>query len=318
MAPFELGPGDIAPGEPADKVSVALDRFRLEDASTIEDFDRGYRLLDAEFGPLNELERREVLERWFLRGSLSPPDAAIRAFYHLLTIFDRDGRVAAVRDGFSAVDPSAPRVVELMSHSLVLPAWRRSGVGALLRAAPATYARQRAAPGADISIVAEMEPLDPTVPATLVRLLAYRRSGFRVVPPAVLAYAQPDFRDVDALGVEPVPIPFLLVVRQVGEEGRDTIRPDRAVALVDHIAAIHRPSVRPDQLDRIREVATRHVALDGPDLPLWRLPESASDLERLAPLLRSRVLPLFPEAWHGRPAGDPQRELELLRGGSGA
>jgi GNAT superfamily N-acetyltransferase len=315
---FELGPGDIAPGEPAEKVAAALGRFRLEDAATIEDFDRGYRLLDAEFGPHNELERREVLERWFRSGSLSPPDATIRAFYHLLTVFDRDGRVAAVRDGFSAVDPAARRVVELMSHSLVLPEWRRSGVGALLRAAPAAYARQRAPAGAELSIVAEMEPLDPTVPATLVRLLAYRRSGFRVLPPTVVAYAQPDFRDVDALGVEPIPIPFLLVVRQVGEEQRESIRPARAIAIVDHIAAIHRPSVRPDQLDRIREVATRQIDPSGPDLPLWPLPESVDDLERLAPLLRGQVLPLFPPEWHGRPALDPERELHLLRGESDA
>ncbi len=310
--PLTLGPGDIAPGEPADKVAAAIERFRCEDASTLEEFDRGYRLLDAQFGPLNEIERREVLERWFRQGSLSPPGAAIRAHYHLLIVFDRDGQVAAVRDGFSAVDAKTPRVVELMSHSLVLPAWRRSGVGALLRGAPVAYARRHAP--AEISIVAEMEMVDPTVPDTLVRLLAYRRAGFRVVPPTVLAYAQPDFRDVDALGVEPVPLPFMLVVRQVGDEDRDTIPASRAVALVDHIAAIHRPSVRPDQLDRIREVAVRHVDLAGPDLPLWRLPESPDDFPRLARLLRSRLLPLFPAAWHGRPAGDPEHELQLLRG----
>jgi hypothetical protein len=173
----------------------------------------------------------------------------------MLTVFDRDGRVAAVRDGFSAVDEGAGRVVGFMSHSFVEPDWRRTGVAALLRAAPVVYARRYAPPGAEISIVAEMELPELSDMNTLVRLVSYGRAGFRAVPPPFLPYAQPDFRDVDALGVEPVPLPFVLVVRLVGEEDRDTIPVARAMALVDHIAAIHRPSIRPDQLDWIREVA---------------------------------------------------------------
>lgn len=312
-APLGFGPGDIAPGEPAAKVEAALARFRCVDATTDAEFDLGYRLLDAQFGPLNELERREVLERWFRAGSLSGPTDPVRAHYHMLLVYDQDGRVAAVRDGFSAVDAVVPRVVELMSHSLVLPEWRRTGVAALLRAAPVVYAKRHAPEGAEISVVAEMELLDPAEPDTMVRLVAYGRAGFRVVPPPLLPYAQPDFRDVDALGVEPVPLPFMLVVRQVGEEGLDTIAPARALALVDHIAAVHRPSVRPDQLDWIRDVAARDIDLRDPEpLPLWRLPESPQDVERLAPLLRSRLLRLFPPEWHGRPAGDEAADLAAL------
>lgn len=312
-APFTFGPGDIAPGEPREKVEAALARFRCVDVSTEAEFDAGYRLLDAQFGALNELERREVLERWFRAGSLSPAGDAIHAHYHMLLVYDGE-RIAAVRDGFSAVDAGRARVVELMSHSLVLPEWRRTGVAALLRAGPVVYAKRHAPPGAEISVVAEMELLDPHEPDTLVRLVAYGRAGFRVIPPPLLAYAQPDFRDVDALGIEPVPIPFMLVVRQVGEEDRDTIRTERALALVDHIAAVHRPSIRADQLEWIRDVAGRNVG-DARELPLWRLPTSAGDVERLAPLLRSRLLSLFPPAWRGKPANDPDDDLRLLSAG---
>jgi hypothetical protein len=295
--PFVITPGDVGPGEPPDKVAAALARFRCEDAVTLDAFDRGYELLHAQFGPLNEFERREVLEAWFVQRSRSPPEAPIRAFYHLLTLLDSDGRVAAVRDGFSAVDVRARRVVELMSHGLVLPEWRRSGVAALLRAAPVVYARRHGPPGAELSVVAEMEPVTRTKPDTLVRLVAYGRGGFRVIPPPLLPYAQPDFRDVDALGIEAKPIPFMLVVRQVGEEDRDTISVRRAMAIVDHIAAIHRPSVSPAQLDRTRALATRGLDPGGPDLPLWRLPTSMTDTERITPLLDDNVLPLFPAEW---------------------
>ena len=91
---LSFGPGDIAPTEPADKVAAALTRYRCVDATTDPEFDVAYRLLDAQFGPVNELERRDVLERWFHLGTLSPPDDPIQAHYHLLTVYDRDGRVA--------------------------------------------------------------------------------------------------------------------------------------------------------------------------------------------------------------------------------
>ncbi|MEQ1566818.1 MAG: hypothetical protein ABMA64_14345 [Myxococcota bacterium] len=296
---LSFGPGDIAPGEPADKVAAALARFRCDTAETEAAFDRGYRLLDAQFGPLNELERREVLDRWFRLGSLSPPDAQIRAHYHLLTVFDRDGRVAAVRDGFSAVDAGAARVVELMSHSLVLPEWRRTGVAALLRAAPVVYARSHGLPGAELTVVAEMEMVEPHASDTVIRLVAYGRAGFRVVDPTVMTYAQPDFRDVDALGIAAVPLPFLLVVRQVGQESADTIAAARATAIIDHLGAVHRPSVSAAQMDEIRAVALHRFDPTGADLPLLPLPRSVDDAERLAPLLRDHLIDRYPDAWHG-------------------
>jgi hypothetical protein len=314
---FELSKEDLAPEERTDRVQAVLERFRLEDVTEPASFDEGYRLLDAQFGAANELERRDVLERWFELGSLSEGDAPVRACYHMLLVREPDGTIAAVRDAFSAVDLASRRVVALMSHSLVLEPWRRSGLAALLRAAPVVWARQDAAASGvtdpEILLVAEMELVEPQVPESRVRLAAYRRGGFRVVPPPLLPYCQPDFRDVAALGIDALPIPFLLLVRQVGEEQRTTIAPERAIALLDGLDAIHGPSTSFAQLATIRQHALREVRPGGPALPLWELPESPQDSARLAPLLRSRLLPLWPEIWWGRPPGDPVRDELLLQ-----
>jgi GNAT superfamily N-acetyltransferase len=314
---FELQLEDLAPGERTPRVEAVLERLRLEDVSDPSSFDEGYRLLDSQFGAANELERREVLQRWFELGSLSHKDAPVRAFYHMLLVREPDGTIVAARDAFSAVDLAQGRVVALMSHSLVLPAWRRTGLAAVLRAAPVVWAKQDAASlgvvDPEILLVAEMELVEPEVPESRVRLAAYRQGGFFVVPPPAMPYCQPDFRDVAALGIEPLPLPFLLLVRQVGEEHLTSITAERAIALLDGLDAIHGPSTSFEQLATIRAHTLRDVRPGGPALPLWELPASPQDSERLVPLLRSRLLPLWPEIWWGRPPGDPVRDEQLLQ-----
>ena len=125
--PFLFEPGDIAPQENAAKVSAAREALAFEDVVDPVAFDAGYRLLDAQFGPAGEMERREVLEGWFMKGSLSSPKAALQARYHMLVARDRTGAIVGVRDCFTALDPRIPRVVVLLSHSLVLPAWPPEG-----------------------------------------------------------------------------------------------------------------------------------------------------------------------------------------------
>ena len=297
---FSFGPGDVAPGENAAKVSDALARFRFEEARDLAAFDEGFRFLDALFGPLNEMERREVLERWFVQGSLSPPTDPIRARYHMLLVRDDQGTLVAVRDCFCAIDPLAPRIVVLLSHSLVLPPWRRTGIAGLLRAAPAVFARNDADEaglhGTEILLVTEMEPVDLTAPETVVRLVAYSRAAFRVIPPQLAPYAQPDFRDVEALGVPAAPIPFVLLVRQVEQEDRATLTWERFTAILDGLGAIHRPSVYPPQVAEIRQYALQHAdPTPGAVIPLLPAPIDPANPNALAPLLRSAVHPLFPE-----------------------
>ncbi|HEY8209603.1 MAG TPA: hypothetical protein VIG99_19080 [Myxococcaceae bacterium] len=290
--------GEAMHGENREKVASAMRRFTVEEVTGPEAFDAGYRLLDAQFGPVNEIERREVLERWQARGSLSAEDAPVRAHYHMLLFREPDGRVAAVRDAFSAVDRESRRVVVLLSHSLVMPEARRTGVAALLRAAPVILARRDAAAagiaGAKTLLVAEMDPVVPGQSATVVRLLSYAQAGFRVVPPSSAPYAQPDFRDLEALGAEAVPIPMMLVVRQVGAEARAELDWPDLEAILDGLAAIHLHSVQRAQLPEIRRNALRYrPAGDEPPIALLQ-PRREEDL---APLHRGVVLPHYPPAW---------------------
>ena len=106
---FEFQPGDVAAGEGVEKVAAALSRFELVRVRTPDEFSAGFALLDAQFGPTGEIERRETLEKWLAAGSLSRPDAAIHARYHMLLAYDGE-QLAGVRDCFVTVDPRVGRV----------------------------------------------------------------------------------------------------------------------------------------------------------------------------------------------------------------
>lgn len=327
-------PRDVWPGEGPEKVARAFARFSVDEARDEASFDEGYAALDAVFGPKGELERREVLSAWFA-GEHADPAAPIVATYHMLLVrCVDDGRLAGVRDCYVTLDRAARRCVVLLSHALVLPAFRRTGVAALLRAAPVALARRAleatglggggGSGGAEVMLAAEMEAVDPDDRDTVVRLLAYGRAGFSVVPPTVLPYAQPDFRDTAALGVAPVPLPLLAVVRQVGEEERPDIPRERAASFLRHFQAVHARETSQDELAPIRENALMRLeAFPGERVPLVRIPRGPEEIAGFAPLLRSAVMPLFPPAWRGKaPLEAPERELERLvaawRGGAGA
>ncbi|WP_437998511.1 hypothetical protein WMF26_50170 [Sorangium sp. So ce185] len=315
-----VDPRDVRPGEGPEKVARALARFSVVEAQDDAAFDEGYRALDEVFGPKGELERRKVLAAWFA-GQHTDPAAPIEARYHMLLARSvDDGRLAGVRDGYVTLDRAARRCVVLLSHALVLPAYRRSGLAALLRAAPVALAR-RALEGAglggssaEVMLAAEMEAVDPDDRDTVVRLIAYGRAGFAIIPPAVLPYAQPDFRDLAALGVAPVPLPLLAVVRQVGEEGRDDIPRARAASFLRHYQTVHAAEVSQGELAPIRENAlARLAAFPGERVPLIRIPRDTAELAGFAPVLRSAVMPLFPLAWRGKaPLDAPDRELARL------
>ncbi|WP_437813243.1 hypothetical protein [Sorangium sp. So ce1078] len=317
--------GDVYPAEGPAKVARAIARYSLEEARESAAFDEGYGALDAFFGPKGELERREVLAAW-LAGVHTDRAAPIVATYHMLLARRvDDGRLAGVRDAYITLDRAARRCVALLSHALVLPEHRRSGLAALLRAAPVALARRALAEaglggaagdagGAEVLLAAEMEAVDPDDRDTAVRLFAYGRAGFSVIPPAALPYAQPDFRDTAALGVTPVPLPLVAVVRQVGEEERGDISRGGAAAFLRHYQAVHAREVDPAHLVPIRENALGRLnAFAGERVPLIRIPRGPAEIAGFAPLLRSAVMPLYPPAWRGKaPLDDPARELERL------
>lgn len=290
----------------------------LELATDLGAFDLGYGVLHQQFGPTGEIERYETLRDWFLAGSLSPPGAPVPAWYHLVLARGPQGQLAGVRDCFVTVDAAARRAVVLLSHSYVAPAFRRGGLAALLRGVPVVLARRALAraglPDGEVMLAAEMEMVTPRDRDSVIRLVAYGRAGFRVIPPEALPYAQPDFRDLVQLGVRPEPLPFLCLVRQVGQEGLSTISKDRARAFVEHIQAVHRCHTDPDQLRVIRAHALQALARDPRDpLPLIMPPTSTDQVALLQPLLRSVVFPLYPPAWRGRePLAEPSAELSGL------
>jgi 4-aminobutyrate aminotransferase/(S)-3-amino-2-methylpropionate transaminase len=301
------------------RVPEAAARFTLRRARGEREFAEGFGLLHAEFGSIGEIEREETLRAWFGAGSLSPADAPISANYHMILARDGDGRMAGVRDCFVTVDRAGRRVVVLLSHILVIPRARRTGLAALLRTAPAILARQTlhdACGGDDgeLMLAAEMEFPEGADRASVVRILAYGQAGFRAVPPAALPYAQPDFRDLDALSAEPVPLPFLAVVRPIGEETRPSLPRARVAAIIEHLQAVHRCHCRPEELVPIRKNALDALAAwPGDDVPLLPLPTRPGELQRLLPLVRPAVQRLYPEPWRwGDPSVAAEEELRAV------
>lgn len=311
---FGVDPADVWSGE-RDRFERATPRFSghrvCDPASPV--FDEAFGALWDCFGAQGELERRPVLEAWLREPTVRGP---LRIDYHLLVWRERaSGALVAIRDAFVGVDRAGGSCVALLSHALVLPGFRRSGVAAVVRTAPATLARQAvAAAGIDAPrvLVAEMEPVDPADAASIVRLLAYGRAGFAVVPPAVLPYCQPDFRALSDPS-DAAPIPMALVVRVVGRESARALPAPLASAIVAQLAAIHERACEPTHVRALAEAD--HAALlhhGGASIPLLALPTAPAQLERLTPLLRSRMLAHYPARFR-RDVPDPVADLAALR-----
>ena len=262
---------DLAPG---DRRAEGFDwsplRLRRVAAADDPDFAAGYGRLWAEFGDRGEMERRAVIEDrlgWDPRR----PIGGAALLYEMLVV-RRAGALAAVRDHTAIVRVDAagraqpgPTVVHL-SHVLVEPAYRGSGLAGWLRALPLQAARRCAAaagqaPGAPIVLVAEMEHPDPRDPATMVRLGAYERAGFRKVDPEAAPYAQPDFRLPALLaGVTPVALPLALIVRRVGREREEAMAASELAAVVDALHAVYRPHVAANALAPLAAAARAWLA----------------------------------------------------------
>ena len=217
---------DLAPG---DARSLELDCRDLEVAhitsSCDQRFASAYERLWNEFGALQEMESREVIEqRLAWHPAARRGDCWLR--YDLLLV-RRQGQLIAVRDHTAIVTDKRgpPQAVVHLSHVLVDVEWRRTGLAGWLRAWPVQTARACLVaagfpPASPITLVAEMEHSDPQMPNRLTRLAAYEKAGFKKVDPTSVSYFQPDFRppgEIDASG-GPRPLPFGLILRRVGRE----------------------------------------------------------------------------------------------------
>jgi GNAT superfamily N-acetyltransferase len=222
---------DLAPG---DRRALASDWRGIEVVSIRSAshplFAPVYDRLWAEFGSRGEMERRDVIEARFGWDPRRPIDQHALQ-YEMLAVL-RDGQLLAVRD-HSVVVPGAAQgpahpveAIVHLSHVLVEPALRGSGLAAWLRALPLQTARACAAAaghaGARFTLVAEMEHDDGVTPAVTTRLRSYARAGFRALEPNAVRYLQPDFRAADIIAATaPQPLPLALLLRRVGREHED-------------------------------------------------------------------------------------------------
>src|SRR5262249_33753783 len=143
-----------------------------------------------------------------------------------------------------------PEAVVHLSHALIEPPARRTGLAGWLRAWPLQTARATlAAAGlpvtAPITLVAEMEHPDSNVDR-MVRLQAYEKAGFQKIDSSAVHYFQPDFRPperIDASG-GPRPLPFGLIVRRVGRECDEFVRGAEVRKLVECLYTMYGTSFR--------------------------------------------------------------------------
>ena len=239
-----LTPDLLSPG---DQKSVTLDpaQFTWSSIRSADDplFETAYEALWSEFGGAHELETRDVLAARFAAGP---------AMRYEMLLAQTGGTIAAVRD--QTVIWSGGEIIVHLSHLLVAPEWRRSGLAGWMRAAGLLSARSFAAShgktGAPIILVGEMEHDDGSDPRRAVRLTAYERAGFLKVAPRAANYFQPDFRppsEIDASGGA-CPLPFQLILRRVGRESETMMTGAELRRIVRALYAMYGAQFRPQDM----------------------------------------------------------------------
>lgn len=305
-----VDPADVAAPD-RDRVATVLRRVRLEEVRDADSraFHAAYDLLATAFYDSGELEERETLAG-FVRDRWLRYSPGLEGIYHLVTAWDGDTLVG-VRDCYVDVDAEARVCVVGLAHVYVTPAWRRTGLAAALRAVPITLARSAShSAGLPTLVVAEMEPVDPADPETVIRLLAYGRAGFGVFDPRRLRYSQVEFRDLE--GAAHTAQPMLAVVRPMGVE---SLTPEVVASFPRIFYATHRGFVPGTRVDPSEAWLDEHLWASSEPVALLPLPVDAHSLERLAPLVRGAVLPLYPPGLRGEDPtfGDPGEELARVR-----
>ncbi len=267
-----LTPDLLAPG---DGKSATLDpaQFSWSQIRSCDDpyFETAYAALWREFGAAHEIETREVLAARMREAG--------RLRYEIL-LARRGTEIAAVRD-HTAIACHGGIIVHL-SHLLVAPEWRRSGLAGWMRAAPILTAREIAAatgtPGCTVTLVGEMEYDDGSDPRKALRLLAYERAGYLKIDPQTVRYHQPDFRPpemIDASGGAQ-PLPFHLIIRRVGNEHEHSIPGGEVRRIVRALHTMYGAQFRAQDM--------AHPALN-----LASLPADQSEIALIPPSARTSI-----------------------------
>ena len=256
--PADLAPGDVAATD-FDWSELTLRRVT---GPTDPEFAAAYDYLWGEFGPRGEMERRPVIaER--LAWDPRRPDGSAALQYEMLAV-RRGDELIAVRDHTAVIpldDRGRPRrmpTVVHLSHVLIGPSYRGSGLAGWLRALPLETARRcmrgcRQASETPIILVAEMElPVQGDI-ERLRRLRSYERAGFQKVDPEAAPYAQPDFRSVEEIdAAAPVPVPLALIIRRVGRERESHVPAEELAAIVGAIYTVYARHVPARAIEPLR------------------------------------------------------------------
>jgi len=249
MEPRHLAPGD-RDSLLGDWADVELHRIASPDDPF---FQAAYDALWHEFGEAGEMESVGVICQRMEWAREEP----LRLRYHLDLVI-AGGKLAAVRDHTIILREGVAGAVVHLSHNLVVPAWRRSGLAGWMRALPVRDARAHLAaagraPAEPVVLAGEMEPLDERHTPTATRLMAYTRAGFLTIDPARAPYLQPDFRPPDVIDASggPRPVPLELVIRRVGRETETEIPAEEARGVALSLYAMYARGFRAADMEPV-------------------------------------------------------------------
>ncbi len=271
LAPW-MEPDDLAPG---DVKSLGRDWSGLEldvvESAESPSFVAAFEALWAEFGKAGEMERPEVLARRLAWDPATSESGA--AMLYQLMLLRHEGRIAAVTDQTAILIQGGSEVIVHHSHILVDHAWRRTGLAGWTRSLPIHTARnllaKRGLPRTTpVTIAGEMEHPDHRAPATLVRLTAMGKAGFKKIDPARVRYLQPDFRahrEIDRTGSKPLPL--ALVLRRIGRENEDTIKGKTVRLIANALYRIYGREMRPQDMAPVL-ASLAHYPADDEDVAL--------------------------------------------------
>ena len=246
MLPADLSPGD-ARSLHRDWSGITLQSIESTDDPA---FDAAFGALWAEFGANSEVEQPTVLSRRLLwDGNHLVNGCALR---YRLSLVTSDGKFAAVRDHTAIVREGIEGAIVHLSHNLVAPEWRRTGLAGWLRALPIQSAReclaaQQRPADSPITLVGEMKFLDDNDSTTFVRLKAYEKAGYLMIDPRRVKYLQPDFRAPEQIDLSggPRPLSLALIVRRVGREKESTISGAEILGIADALYRMYAVTFRP-------------------------------------------------------------------------
>jgi hypothetical protein len=214
-------------------------------------FEKAFSALWSEFGEKAEIEQKEVIERR-LKWQGKSMSSFQRYWYQLLWI-EKEGVPLGVRDHTVIFHPDQKKTLVHLSHNLLFPDSRRSGLAGWMRAWPLVFAREcQREWGVDtpITLVAEMEPLIPDAPDRLPRLLSVEKAGFLKVKG--FDYLQPDFRSpqvIDRAGESSSPLAMSLIIRRVSDEKEERISGGELHEMVSALYAMYAVGFRQKEME---------------------------------------------------------------------